>query len=365
MIALKIAVGPLPVDHDLVFRLRSDAILDQRSKVGRDAILISHENGTAEYDASGLSLRLKISDPEELNGDVILVRRGARTAHRLIRQHSRHNTLLVTEQCDQKCIMCSQPPKLQHLDLFESFGQALELAPENSRIGITGGEPTLHKKALFGLLANARKKRPDLTFHVLTNAQHFEEDDIASIEALGSDAVLWGIPLYSADALTHDKIVEKNGAFARLGQSLSYLARAGARIELRTVLLKANSEGLDELADFVSRKLSFIDFWAIMQLENIGYARKNWSDIFFDTSLDFEPLATAIDLASGRGLNLVLYNFPLCTVPVAYRHFCTNSISDWKNKHLPFCEGCSAISSCAGFFEWAPATGGFARLEQQ
>jgi hypothetical protein len=102
-----------------------------------------------------------------------------------------------------------------------------------------------------------------------------------------------------------------------------------------------------------------------MQMENIGYARKNWAKEFFDNSLTFEPLADALDIAVGRGVNVSLYNFPSCTVPKPYRRFCVDSISDWKNKHFPVCADCSLRSSCAGFFEWTPLAGGFARLEAQ
>jgi His-Xaa-Ser system radical SAM maturase HxsC len=365
MIPLRIGIEPLPVHGDFVFRLRMTEDLDDFSKLGRDAVFISQDAGLAEFDASGISLRMKVPDASDLDGDVILVRSGSKTAHRLIRRQSRHNTFVVTEQCDQKCVMCSQPPKPYHLDLFAPFAEALELAPKGATIGISGGEPLLHKERLFSMLAKARLDRPDLRFHVLTNAQHISEADIATIEGLGSDAVLWGVPLYSSDADIHDRIVEKQGAFELLRVGLSRLARAGARLELRTVVMNSNIVGFEALAAYISRHLNFIDVWAVMQMENIGYARKNWAKEFFDNSLTFEPLADALDIAVGRGVNVSLYNFPSCSVPKPYRRFCVDSISDWKNKHFPVCADCSLRSSCAGFFEWTPLAGGFARLEAQ
>src|SRR4051794_4935895 len=44
---------------------------------------------------------------ETLDGDVVLVDPARGAAERLIRASSKHNTLLITERCDQLCVMCS------------------------------------------------------------------------------------------------------------------------------------------------------------------------------------------------------------------------------------------------------------------
>ena len=45
-----------------------------------------------------------------------------------------------------------------------------------------------------------------------------------------------------------------------------------------------------------------MDVWAIMQLENIGFGRKNWDRLFFDNSLDFSEIAAAVSFARSRGI---------------------------------------------------------------
>lgn len=362
MIPLRLATDPLPIDEPLVVRLRNTKGADARSAVGRDATLISFADGVAEYDADGFSVSLRTPDPADIDGDVILFLPGQKSAHRVIRHRSRHNTLLVTEQCDQLCVMCSQPPKKHHHDLFPAFTEALELAPEGATIGITGGEPLLHKHALFEMLRQTRQSRPDLQFHVLTNAQHFGSEDLDALAQLGPTSTLWGIPLYAAEAALHDRIVGKVGAFAQLTKNFALLARAGARIELRTVLLRSNAEKLAELADFISLHLPFIERWAIMQLENIGYGRMNWATEFFDNSVSFRPVADAMNIAAARGLAVQLYNFPLCTIPTPYRGFAVRAISDWKNKYLPICEGCQETQNCGGFFAWHPEKNTFQNI---
>ena len=62
--------------------------------------------------------------------------------------------------------------------------------PQNSTLGISGGEPTLLKKPLFNFLTEIIDERPDLMFHILTNAQHFSKEDRRLLSDL-SNNVLW------------------------------------------------------------------------------------------------------------------------------------------------------------------------------
>jgi His-Xaa-Ser system radical SAM maturase HxsC len=258
--------------------------------------------------------------------------------------------------------MCSQPPKERHVDLFPIYRQVALLAPRGITIGLSGGEPTLYKDELFAFLERTLAARPDLRFHILTNGQHFVENDAVRLAALPRDRVLWGVPVYASLPELHDEIVGKSGAFDRLASSLSVLACGGAAIELRTVLMAINAHALEDLAAFINAKLPFISVWAIMQLENIGFGRKNWDRLFFDSGADFNSVAAAADTARARGTSVALYNFPLCTVPAAYRSLARASISDWKRRYLEPCDGCQLRQGCGGFFAWYPEQKGFARI---
>lgn len=287
-------------------------------------------------------------------------RRGV--ADRIVRAASLHNTFLVTERCDQLCVMCSQPPKQRHVDMFPYFEAAAMLAPEGATIGISGGEPTLFKTELFGFFERVMHGRPDLRFHVLTNGQHFDEADITALRSLVRDRVVWGVPLYSSDALVHDEIVGKQGAHDQLLRNLGFLCRTGAQIELRTVLMRPNAADLPVLARFITTMLPFIQTWAIMQLENIGYGRQNWAKLFYDSSSGFDVISRAVDIVNSRGIEARLYNFPLCTVPQAFRHLAPATISDWKRAYLDECDGCILRDRCGGFFEWHPRNHGYVHL---
>lgn len=328
----------------------------------RDSYLVDEDATGSLFDGPGGKVRIGGIASAALDGDVLLVVPDRGVAHRLIRAQSPDNTLLVTEQCDQRCIMCSQPPKPDHVDLFAAFETALILAPEGAVIGLSGGEPTLHKHELFGMLRNVLRLRSDISFHILTNAQHFVEEDVAVLRTFPTASILWGVPLYASNAAVHDQIVAKQGAHPTLLGSLALLARSGAAIELRTVVMSENASHLPALARFITANLPFVRRWAIMQLEHIGYARRAWRELFFDTSLTFEPIAMAADLAQARGISTSLYNFPLCTVPEQYRRLAQSTISDWKRRYLPGCDDCSMRSRCGGFFEWYPDSRGFAKV---
>ena len=198
-------------------------------------------------------------------------------------------------------------------------------------------------------------------FHILTNAQHFSKEDRRLLSDL-SNNVLWGVPLYSHQAESHDNIVSKDGAYKRLFESFNHLLSAGSRVELRTVLMKQNVRDLASLSGLISDHLSWIEIWAIMQLENIGYAKMNWKEIFFDNSLDFSAIEQSLTIALSHHINVALYNFPYCTVPRGYQRLAEASISDWKNKFLAVCNNCDKKDLCAGFFEWHNNEDGYRRV---
>lgn len=341
-----------------VLRLNAEARAFELDRTGRrtvfDGDLVSVAGTRAVYGSQDGEVEFVDVDPSDIDGDVLFVDPHRGAAHRLLRAGSPHNTFLVTERCDQLCVMCSQPPKRGHVDMFPYFEAAAMLAPHGMTIGISGGEPMLFKDQLLAMLGRVLEARSDLKFHVLTNGQHFDVGDLPALRRLPRDRLAWGVPIYSQEADIHDRIVGKPGAFENLSAGLAILARAGCSVELRTVVTLETVDGLVALAGFVAANVPFAGVWAIMQLENIGFGRMNWDCLFHDHSLGFEPIGAAIDVARGRGVEALLYNFPRCTVPAAYRSLAPATISDWKRRFPESCDDCRERSLCAGLFEWRP-----------
>jgi hypothetical protein len=94
--------------------------------------------------------------------------------------------------------------------------------------------------------------------------------------------------------------------------------------------------------------------WSIMQLEKTGFARNRWARLRVDLRDCFVTVAAALDCAELHGVRAQLFNFPRCTVPPHYRDRAPASISDWKRKYMPPCDGCRERDACCGFFEWHP-----------
>lgn len=348
-----------------IMRLNSEARSFELDAMGNrtefDGDLIEAVGERLTYAGPQGNLTIDGITADEVDGDVVLALPGGRAAQRLIRAASPHNTFLITERCDQLCLMCSQPPKRHHTDLLSFFEAAALLAPARMTIGISGGEPLLYKEGLLPMMQRVLTHRSDLGFHVLSNAQNIDEDDLGSLANM-RERVLWGIPLYAADAATHDRIVGKSGAFLQLMETLPIFARAGASIELRTVIMRENAASLAHLASYVTMHLPFIKRWALMQMESIGFGRQNWDRLFFDHSTEFMPIADALNIVKARTIEALLFNFPRCTVPLPYRDRAPSTISDWKRRYLDECRDCRERDACGGFFEWYPEDRGFQRL---
>ena len=94
---------------------------------------------------------------------------------------AQHNGLLLTEQCDNYCLMCSQPPKDRDDSwLYDRARKVVSLLPEGARsVSFTGGEPTLHADALIGLLQHCGRVAPDLSIHLLSNGRRFADPAFA------------------------------------------------------------------------------------------------------------------------------------------------------------------------------------------
>jgi His-Xaa-Ser system radical SAM maturase HxsC len=274
----------------------------------------------------------------------------------LYRRTSASNTILVTEQCNSFCLMCSQPPRA--IDDSYRIPQILRLleliSPATEELGISGGEPTLLGDSFLDIVRKAKGSLPDTALHVLTNGRRFKDAGFAnSLGEIRHPDLMLGIPLYADLDYLHDHVVQSRGAFDETVIGYYNLAAAGVRIELRVVLHAQTVRRLPNLAEYVARNLPFIEHVALMGLEMFGFTPLNLSSLWIDP-LDYSPqLERATLTLAERGMNVSIYNHQLCTVPRSLWPFCRKSISDWKNVYLPQCESCEIRKYCGGFFQSA------------
>lgn len=287
-------------------------------------------------------------------GDVIRVSEGSSRVSVLWRRGSPNNTLLATERCNSFCLMCSQPPNTENDGwLVDEMLATIPLIDrEEQQLGISGGEPTLLNDGLIAVIHQAKTNLPETELHILSNGRAFQDESLArAVAAVKHPRLIYGIPLYSADPKTHDYIVQSRGAWGETLAGLYNLARFNVFIELRIVVQKSNVGDLCELAYFIFRNLSFVSHVAFMGLEPIGFARVNYERVWVDPADFADELTDAVFFLANRGMDVSIYNLPLCALPHALWKFSAQSISDWKNVYLEECESCDLKSQCAGYFK--------------
>ena len=287
------------------------------------------------------------------DGDVVRMEpRGV--VRTLFRSASHHNALLLTERCNSNCLMCSQPPKDRD-DRYladEALAVVRLIDPQKTEwLCLTGGEPTLLGERFLDLIELCRDHLPRTHVHVLSNGRRFAEPAwTAAVASIGHPNLTFGVPLYAPIPEIHDFIVQSRGAFDETMIGLHQMAHRGLRVELRTVLHRQTIPHLRGLADYVFRNLTFVEHVALMGLEPMGYVRKNWELLWIDP-LDYQQeLESAARFLHLAGMNVSIYNLPLCVLPRVLWRFARQSVSDWKNIFLPECTRCTERERCAGLF---------------
>jgi His-Xaa-Ser system radical SAM maturase HxsC len=283
-------------------------------------------------------------------GDVVLVNPDG-SINVLYEIKSLHNAIMTTERCNHRCIMCPQPPVLQENDKTEFNLKLLSLFDKNTlEIGLTGGEPTLIGNNLFVLIEYIKKHFPNTSISLLSNGVKFADYKYAQKLALTMHRDLQiDIPIFSDIDTEHNRIVGAK-TFYKTIEGLYNLAKFRQKIGLRIVVHKQTYKRLPQLSEFIYRNFPFVYHVAFMQMETVGLAEDNISELWIDPyDYNYELEEAVLHLAR-RNINVSIYNSQLCIMPESIRNYAKQSISDWKNIYLPECEGCILMKECAGFF---------------
>nr|WP_294516297.1 His-Xaa-Ser system radical SAM maturase HxsC [uncultured Rhodopila sp.] len=290
-------------------------------------------------------------------GDLVLVNGVDGRVRTVFRSSSSHNALFVTERCNSNCLMCSQPPKAAEdgglLDINLRIIELLnDAAPPH--IGITGGEPTLLGDGFLGLLSSLKANLPATAVTALTNGRNFGDRQLAAAVArVGHPALRFSVPLHADVPDVHDHIAQSKGAFYQTVNGLYNMAEHRLDVEIRVVLHNLSIPRLGATAEWISRKLPFVRQVAFMGLETMGYVKKNWHQLWIDPADYADSLRSAVEHLYRRGMDVSIYNLPLCLLPPEIWGFARKSISDHKQLLLDDCDGCGVAQHCAGFFQSA------------
>jgi His-Xaa-Ser system radical SAM maturase HxsC len=285
--------------------------------------------------------------------DIVRLSNDKQSIHVIFRAQSKHNSFLVTEQCNHYCLMCSQPPKnIDDSHLFKDLYKVIPLIPKDTEgIGFTGGEPTLFGDQFLDLLNLTKSNLPNTSVHILSNGRAFSNFNYAKKYAeIEHPDMMVGIPIYSDDSKVHNYIVQAEDAFDQTIQGILNLKKLKQPVEIRVVLHKQSIPRLVELCRFITRNLLFIDHVALMGLEIMGFTRANLDQLWIDQFEYKDTLSKAVNILVEYGMTVSIYNHQLCLINDDISSYCVKSISDWKNEYAVECSDCLRKSECGGFF---------------
>ena len=179
--------------------VRSAADVSQSIEKGhRSVFLIGDSNRVISTPGIGHYSRFDriISLPAKFDylgsGDIIGFHVPTKKFRTLFRASSRHNSFLVTERCNNYCLMCSQPPKdIDDRWILDEIKKSLPLVPKNTRtLTFTGGEPLSDWADFTEILADCRDLLPGTAIQVLTNGRAFANSEIVDTwKAISSSPV--------------------------------------------------------------------------------------------------------------------------------------------------------------------------------
>lgn len=312
----------------------SSVLFDRLAAAGIPAILVQSTEGYRE-------------------GYIVTIEPGSGFIRTIFRPESPHNTIFTTDRCNSNCLMCSQPPKeVDDSHLVEENLKMLSLIQSPPEyMGVTGGEPTLLGPDLIRLLQATKDKLPTTHIHMLTNGRLYKDlAFVRRIAEINHHSFVSAIPLYADVAGVHDYIVQAHGAFDETVEGLYNAAEAGLAVEIRIVLHKQSIPRLKQLAEFIYWNFPFAEHVAFMGLENMGYVKKNWEELWIDPVDYMDSLGEAMKYLYLRQMNISIYNLQLCLLPQSLWSFARKSISDFKNEYLDECTHCTVRDHCSGLF---------------
>lgn len=270
-------------------------------------------------------------------------------------EYQREIDIFVTNKCNSNCIMCPLSENSRkredrgHLTWIQKYIQAL---PKNvDYINITGGEPTLLKENFFKIMYQLRDKFQYSEFQLLTNGRsaadrHFCEQMLACMPY----GILIAIPVHASKVEIHDEITQVSGSFRQTDRGIKNLLMYQQRIEIRIVLSRKNIDYMEETANYITENYKGIYSVTFMAMEMMGSAAVHRSELWVDYKEVFRKIKKAIDILVYAGMDVKLYNFPLCVVNRGYWHIAAKSITDYKIRYMNECDNCRVKDICGGFF---------------
>ena len=270
-------------------------------------------------------------------------------------EDEREVVFMMTEACNSNCIMCpmSSDQRRRGIALTEEEAKSVMDAIDGltEHIDITGGEPFLNAELVLDSMRQLNERWPQIPVQVLTNGRALCIPRIQSeLAPLLTSRYRFAIPLHAGSAALHDAITQAPGSFEQTMRGIEFLSGEPVQIEIRVVGHRENLEHLNELCDTLlgsGLRISVVNFIA---MEMNGSAARNRERLWVDYRTFFEAAKPVIRRLVHAGIDVGLYDFPLCAVGKAYWPLAMKSISEWKVRYPQACNACDEKRACGGLF---------------
>ena len=236
----------------------------------------------------------------------------------------------------------------RHID--EVF-QKIDELPENIEyINVTGGEPTLVGNEFFNIMEKLKNKFQNSGFQLLTNGRSFADFEfLKRLLPYLPYGIRFAIPLHASNANLHDQITRSKGSFGQTDQGIKNLLICQQKVEIRIVVSKKNIEDLLNTAKYITEQYQGVFCVNFIAMEMMGCAAVHKDELWIDYPIAFKKMQSAIDWLIRHGVDVQLYNFPLCAIERGYWHIAVKSITDYKIRYMTECEKCRVKEICGGF----------------
>lgn len=345
----KVLIGKITTTNDLFVNKKDLIYVTQNDEIPKGYLAVITSKSDINNDF--ISAVKNVDNISELSNNDIVTIDTMGKINIVYDKNYRHNVIFITERCNSDCIMCPQPPVKLEEDKFELNLKYISFIDKKTKsISITGGEPTLIGEKLFEILAAIHNRIPKANINLLSNGIKFEKIEYVEkfLHAIKQEIVI-DIPLHSDIDTIHNKIVRSN-TFYKTIKGIYNLAKFNIKIGIRIVIHKMNYTRLVELSEYIYSNFPFVYHVAFIQMEPIGHAQKNLTDLWIDPIDYNKELEKAILNLHYRDIHVAIYNTQLCILPERLRRFAVQSISDWKNIYLDCCNDCTLKLTCPGFF---------------
>lgn len=276
-------------------------------------------------------------------------------AIRRYNDRSEDNYFFITNGCNSNCIMCPSPETARKRPQETSMEYLMTLAKhipsDTPHITITGGEPFLIGDKIFPFLCFLKEKFINTEFLFLTNGRIFAIDRFVQLfkENIPYNSII-AIPLHGSNAAIHDSITQTEGSYIQTNKGIKNLLRNNFKVELRLVVSKLNINDIANIVDVVIEEFKSIEYVSVIAMEMTGNAKVNKKEVWISYRTAFAAIADSVRKLLQSGIDVRLYNFPLCTVDSAFWTLCSKSISPEKIRYAETCSACRYKTSCGGVF---------------